>query len=146
MLMEAGEIDIEFGDETLFTVDVTGQGKLNLLWNTDFNKEVADLDESANMDFVTFEGNPSFNKNGTVYIYADDDTYLYEVTDGELRPLTLSTTRTTRLGPSRPELWALRYLLTRSSRSRLSPMVMRMLPPAPLRTAARRTPTLVDKS
>ena len=82
---EAGEIDIEFGDETaLFTVDVTGQGKLNLAWNTDFNKEVADLDKSANMDFVTFEGNPSFNKNGTMYIYADVDTYLYEVKDGKL--------------------------------------------------------------
>ena len=82
---EAGEIDIEFGDETaLFTVDVTGQGKLNLAWNTDFNKEVADLDKSANMDFVTFEGTPSFNKNGTLYIYADKDTYLYQVVDGKL--------------------------------------------------------------
>lgn len=82
---EAGEIDIEFGDETaLFTVDVTGQGKLNLAWNTDFNKEVADLDKSANMDFVTFEGTPSFNKNGTLYIYADKDTYLYEIVDGKL--------------------------------------------------------------
>ena len=82
---DCGEIDIEFGDETaLFTVDVTGQGKLNLAWNTDFNKEVADLDKSANMDFVTFEGNPSFNKNGTMYIYADVDTYLYEVKDGKL--------------------------------------------------------------
>ena len=82
---EAGEIDIEFGDETaLFTVDVTGQGKLNLAWNTDFNKEVADLDKSANMDFVTFEGTPSFNKNGTLYIYADKDSYLYEIVDGKL--------------------------------------------------------------
>ncbi len=68
----------------MFTVDVTGQGKLNLAWNTDFNKEVADLDKSANMDFVTFEGTPSFNKNGTLYIYADKDSYLYEVVDGEL--------------------------------------------------------------
>ena len=57
---------------------------MNLAWNTDFNKEVADLDKSANMDFVTFEGNPSFNKNGTMYIYADVDTYLYEVKDGKL--------------------------------------------------------------
>ena len=78
------EIDIEFGDQALFTVDVTGQGKLNLAWNTDFNKEVADLDKSANMDFVTFEGTPSFNKNGTLYIYADKDTYLYQVVDGKL--------------------------------------------------------------
>ena len=78
---EDGEIDIEFGDETaLFTVDVTGQGKLNLKWNTDFDPEVASLDKSANMDFVTFEGEPSFNKNGTLYIYADEDEFVYEVT------------------------------------------------------------------
>lgn len=34
----------------------------------------------ANIDFVTFEGEPSFNKNGTMYIYADEDTFIYEVT------------------------------------------------------------------
>lgn len=82
---ECGEIDIEFGNEAMFTVDANGQGDLNLLYNTDFLSEVADLDKSANMDFLTFEGNPSFNKNGTLYIYADDDTgFLYEVKDGKL--------------------------------------------------------------
>ncbi len=34
----------------------------------------------ANIDFLTFPGEPSFNRNGTLYIYADEDTYLYEVT------------------------------------------------------------------
>lgn len=78
----AGEIDIEFGDDTaLFTVDVTGQGKLNLAWNTDYEKEFAAEYDYANIDFVTFEGSPSFNKTGTLYIYADnEDTFLYEVT------------------------------------------------------------------
>ena len=32
------------------------------------------------MDFLTFEGNPTFNKNGTAYIYADEDAFIYEVT------------------------------------------------------------------
>ena len=83
---EAGEIDIEFGDETaLFTVDVTGQSKLNLAWSTSFDGEIADKDKSANMDFITFKGEPSFNKNGTLYIYADKDTFLYQVVDGELK-------------------------------------------------------------
>ena len=36
------------------------------------------------MDFVTFEGEPSFNKNGTLYIYAAEDTFLYKVIDGKL--------------------------------------------------------------
>ena len=79
-----GEIDIEFGDQALFTVDVTGQGKLNLAWTTSFDSEIADLDKSANMDFITFKGEPSFNKNGTLYIYADKDSYLYAVVDGKL--------------------------------------------------------------
>ena len=29
----------------------------------------------ANIDFVTFEKAPSFNKNGQVWIYADEDAY-----------------------------------------------------------------------
>ena len=81
---EAGEIDIEFGDEALFTVNVTGQGKLNLAWNTRHDPEVAAMDESVNMDFITFTGNPSFNRTGTMYIYTADDTFLYQVVDGKL--------------------------------------------------------------
>ena len=34
----------------------------------------------ANIDFVNFEFEPSFNKNGTAYIYDDEDAYIYEVT------------------------------------------------------------------
>ena len=64
----------------MFTVDVTGQGKLNLAWNTDFDKEFAAMYDYANIDFVTFEGTPAFNKTGTLYIYADEDEFVYEVT------------------------------------------------------------------
>ena len=81
---EAGEIDIEFGDEAMFTVNVTGQSRLNLAWNTRHDPEVAAMDESVNMDFITFSGNPSFNRTGTMYIYAADDTFLYQVVDGKL--------------------------------------------------------------
>ena len=81
---DLGEIDIDFEDVAMFTVNATGQGKLNLMWNTDFDSEIAALDKSANMDFITFEGEPSFNKNGTMYIYADADTFLYQVVDGKL--------------------------------------------------------------
>lgn len=81
---DLGEIDIDFEDVAMFTVNANGQGKLNLKWNTDFDPEVASLDKSANMDFVTFEGEPSFNKNGTLYIYAAEDTFLYKVVDGKL--------------------------------------------------------------
>ena len=69
-----------FSDLMEFEVDVTGQGKLNLKWNTDFNKEFAAMYDYANIDFINFEKEPTFNKNGTVYIYADEDEFVYEVT------------------------------------------------------------------
>ena len=74
------------GEETLvagdfeFEVDVTGQGKLNLKNNVDFNKEFAAMYDYANIDFINFVMEPTFNKNGTVYIYADEDEFVYEVT------------------------------------------------------------------
>lgn len=75
-----GEETLTFGDLFEFEVDVTGQGKLNLKNNTDFNKEFAAMYDYANIDFITFEKEPTFNKNGTVYIYAPEDAFIYEVT------------------------------------------------------------------
>ena len=76
-----GEETLVFGDDFEFEVDVTGQGKLNLKWNNDFNKEFAAMYDYANIDFVNFVKTPSFNKNGIAYIYADEDEFVYEVTD-----------------------------------------------------------------
>ena len=74
------EIDINFNDLALFTVDVTGQGKLDLRFSTKFDAETAALYDYANLDFLTFSGEPTFNKNGIMYIYADEDAFIYEVT------------------------------------------------------------------
>ena len=71
---------LTFGNDFEFEVDVTGQGKLNVKNNTDFNKEFAAMYDYANIDFLTFEYAPSFNKTGTAYIYADEDAFIYEVT------------------------------------------------------------------
>ena len=94
----AEEIDIEFDDDAMFTVDVTGQGKLNLAYNTDFDEEFAAKYEYANIDFLTFEGEPSFNRTGKLYIYAEEGTYLYEVTADGAKLSRPSMTRTTRPG------------------------------------------------
>ena len=75
-----GEEIMDFGDYFTFEVDVTGQGKLNLKNNQDFNKEFAEMYDYANIDFINFEYEPTFNKNGIAYIYADEDAYIYEVT------------------------------------------------------------------
>ena len=74
-------VNMTFGEEAEFEVDVTGQGKLNLAWNTDFNEEFGDMYDYANIDFLTFEYEPSFNKTGVMYIYADEDAFVYEVTE-----------------------------------------------------------------
>ena len=71
---------LTFGNDFEFEVDVTGQGKLNVKNNTDFNKEFAAMYDYANIDFLTFEYAPSFNKTGVAYLYADEDAYIYEVT------------------------------------------------------------------
>lgn len=76
----ADEIDIEFGEQALFTVDVTGQDKLNLAWTTKFDSEFAAYYDYANLDFLTFKGEPAFNRTGDFYIYADEDAFVYEVT------------------------------------------------------------------
>ena len=69
-----------FGDDFEFEVDLAGQGKLNLKWNSDFNKEFAAMYDYANIDFINFEYAPSFNKTGVAYLYADEDAFIYEVT------------------------------------------------------------------
>ena len=71
---------LTFGNDFEFEVDVTGQGKLNVKNNTDFNKEFAAMYDYANIDFLTFEYAPSFNKTGVAYLYADEDAFIYEVT------------------------------------------------------------------
>ena len=73
-----GEYTMNFGDLMEFEVDVTGQGKLNLKWNTDFDPEFAAYYDYANIDFINFEKEPSFNKIGRVYIYADEDAFIYK--------------------------------------------------------------------
>ena len=77
---EAGEIDIDFEDVATFTVDVDGQGKLNLAWNTKFDTNFGDMYNYANLHFFTFEGTPAFNKTGTMMVYADKGTFFYEAT------------------------------------------------------------------
>ena len=77
---DAEELIVEFGDDAWFEFNARGQGKLNLAYNTKFNKEFAYDYDDANIDFINFEGEPTTNRTGTLYIYADEDSYIYEVT------------------------------------------------------------------
>ena len=87
---EAGEIDIDFEDVATYTVDVDGQGKLNLAWNTDFDEDFGAMYNYANLHFFTFEGKPAFNKTGEMMVYADKDSFIYEVTEDGAKELNAS--------------------------------------------------------
>ncbi len=73
----AGEIYIHWNDEAMFIVNVSGQGDLNLGYNTDFDSEFADRHGYANIDFLNFVAQPRFNRNGEFYLYASEDAYIY---------------------------------------------------------------------
>ena len=80
-----GVIDIDFeaaiGTVATYSVDVSSQGKLNLEWNTTFDKTFGAMYDYANLSFINFEGEPAFNKTGTLYIYAEDEnSFVYEAT------------------------------------------------------------------
>ena len=77
---DAEELIVEFGDDAWFEFNARGQGKLNLAYNTKYNKDFAYDYDDANIDFINFEGEPTTNRTGTLYIYADEDSYIYEVT------------------------------------------------------------------
>lgn len=86
---DEGEVDIEFGnnsDLALFTVNASGQGALNLQYSIKYNKDISDDYPRAELEFIKFLNSPSFNRIGTMYVYADKGTYLYEeLKDGTLK-------------------------------------------------------------
>ena len=87
---KAGEIDIDFEDVATYTVDVDGQGKLNLAWNTKFDEDFGAMYNYANLHFFTFEGKPAFNKTVEMMVYADKDSFIYEVTEDGAKELNAS--------------------------------------------------------
>lgn len=87
---DASVIDIEFGangEVALFTVDCDGQSPVNVKYNTKFNADIAAKYPDANLEFVTWEATPTFNRTGDLYIYADEDTFVYEVTADGLKEI-----------------------------------------------------------
>ena len=50
-----------------------------------FNKEIADLFPKANIDFISWNAEPATNRTGDLYITADEDTFLYEVTENGIK-------------------------------------------------------------
>ena len=86
---DADDVTLYFGENEAawFEFDARGQSALNLEFTFDFNKEIADLFPKANIDFLTFTSKPSTNRTGELYITADEDTFLYEVTEDGVKEI-----------------------------------------------------------
>ena len=83
----AEEVTLYFGEneDAWFTFNAQGQSALNFAYTTKFNKEIADLFPKANIDFITWTAAPAANRTGDLYITADEDTFLYEVTEDGIK-------------------------------------------------------------
>lgn len=83
----AEEVTLYFGEneDAWFTFNAQGQSALNFAYTTKFNKEIADLFPKANIDFITWTATPATNRTGDLYITADEDTFLYEVTEDGIK-------------------------------------------------------------
>ena len=81
------EVDIEFGgddnNEGTFTVDVSGQGKRYIKWNTNANEAIVAANPGVKMFFVNFN-NVKFNRAGEFEYEMDDVAAAYKVVGDEL--------------------------------------------------------------
>jgi len=75
----------DFEDEAYFTVKVYEEEKFVLNFTTEYDKALDKaLDYEADLSFYNFKGtSDEFSKVGELVIPADDDTFIYEIVDGE---------------------------------------------------------------
>ena len=75
---EDSDVDVE--------VRVYDGDKLYLYNNVDADKDIlkAYADYDADLSFLNFPGDTTFNSTATVYMYKDEDSFIYEIKDGKL--------------------------------------------------------------
>ena len=86
---DAEDVVLYFGEneDAWFEVDARGQSALNMEFDFDWNEEIADLFPNANIDFLNFTSTPAFNRTGDLWITADPDTFIYEVTEDGVKEI-----------------------------------------------------------
>ena len=81
------EVDFTFGKEDMnegtFTVDVSGQGKLYMKWNTKADEAIVAANPGVKMNFVNFNG-AKFNRTGEFAYEMEDGVACYKVVNGAL--------------------------------------------------------------
>ena len=83
---QKGIATFDFDSEAYFTVKMISEEKVVLNLSTAYDKAVDKLfDYEADLSFYNFKGSKDeFTKVGELFIPADEDTFIYEVVDGEL--------------------------------------------------------------
>lgn len=79
---DLGEITIVFDTVGEFDIDIAGeQSKLYLGFDRKVNNDIlAKYGDGAELEFVNFRGNPTFNKTGLMHLYTTfEDGYVYAV-------------------------------------------------------------------
>ena len=82
------EIELSFNDDSTYTVDVSGQPKILLYYDLDFNSSIASKYPYAELNFWNGNG-AKFNRTGELFISIGDDDYddyyIYQInSDGTL--------------------------------------------------------------
>lgn len=82
-------VELSFGsdndgnNEGTFSVDVSGQGKVILKYNTDAVEAIAAANPNVDMDFISFN-NVKFNRTGEFVYEMDNIAAAYRIVDGQL--------------------------------------------------------------
>jgi hypothetical protein len=77
------EVTLTYGSDVEVVINGKSEKTVLLGYNTDDVDEVVEAYDNANLDFYALTG--TFKKTAEVTIYADEDTYLYEVVDGKVK-------------------------------------------------------------
>ncbi len=79
-----GEATFDFADEAFFTVKMYSEDKVTFNFSQTYDKAVDKLFDYEVVEFYNFKGSKdAFSKVGELFIPADEDTFIYEIVDGE---------------------------------------------------------------
>ncbi|PWM25104.1 MAG: hypothetical protein DBX44_02960 [Oscillospiraceae bacterium] len=74
------EFEFEADDDSYYVANTNSQKKIVLGMDTDYDDEIGDRYDYANLNFWNGNG-ANFNRTGYLYLYADEDDYLYRIED-----------------------------------------------------------------
>ena len=81
----SGAATFEFNGDAFFDVTMFDGEKVLLGLSRDYIREIGIANEDAELNFFNFQGShDEFIRKGTLSIYGDEDSYVYELIDGKL--------------------------------------------------------------